>query len=293
MQTPIQFLQLPQFLLRGALICAGLLVFGGALCGVAGCEKKEAAPAERFITLETDPPGSEVFLDGTSLGATPCTLSAARLQELGLPWPASMRTGNALTMNWEQDAGGIIIRQDPGKEAWRKLFFKPAGKSEQLVDPAETPWGAMGMVRELDAGGADDNHLKYRVICLPSLGANGLALTLKLPPGNAHMGADITATLACLDRIGTPLACFRPEVKMYCSRYEEPAARAVVAHGPLPDTWRFFKPGETNAAAVKFKAPAEEGEYFVFTVVTLYQGATGGEIYDELYSDGKLLRVGK
>lgn len=272
-----------QFSARPLAACAALLV-------LAACGKQEGS---RTITLDANPPGSEVFLDGTSLGPTPCVLSEARLRELGLKWPEYIQNGGALSMSWELDTTGILVHLDAGGASSRKLFFKPGGVRAADFLTTETPWGGMGFARELGRGGVDDDHLSYRLEYMPAQNTSGLVLKLSTPAGGAKPGAMCAVTLAGREAGPTVLACFRPEVEIYCGRFDGPAKEHTVLKSALPDTWRFFKPGEENTATVAFPAPAAAGDYCVFAIVILHQEPAGDRVFEGLYSNGKLLRVAR
>jgi hypothetical protein len=270
---------------RRLLLCA-------ALPALAACHKQDpSAPDARTITLDSDPAGCEVFLDGTSLGTTPCVLNQARLRELGLQWPEYVQKGNALSMSWGPDPTGILIQQGGDGDAWRKLMFKPPGGIAAAIATAETPWGGMAFTRILDRGGADENHLTYRFTCLPVQTVDGLVLKMSAPPGGIKPGGKCAATLACHIQPGATFAGFRPGVEIYCSRFDEPAMRHALSKAALPDAWRFFKPGEDNTATVEFTLPGDAGDYCLFAVVTLYRQPEGGATCQPVYSNGVLLRL--
>ncbi len=274
-----------QFSARLLTACAALLFL--AACG------KPGGASSRTITLDSDPPGSEVFLGGASLGRTPCVLSEARLHALGLKWPEYIHNGNSLSMSWELDTAGILVRQGESGNFLAEIVLQTEDCQhgpELLI--TETPWGVMAIASELDRGGVDDDHLSYHIESMPAENANGLVLKMAMPADDIKPAGMCAVTLAGREVTpSTALSCFRPGVEIYCSRFDEPAKEHTVLKTALPDTWRFFKPGEENTAIVAFPVPAEAGDYCVFTVVTLHMDPEGEKIYQALYSNGKLLRV--
>lgn len=270
-----------QVFFRPLAACAALLL-------LAGCRGRESS---RTITLDSEPPGSEIFLDGTSLGRTPCVISEVRLVQLGLKWPEYIHNGNSLSMNWELDTAGILVHLGKDGNASRKLFIKPGGNMASEFLTTETPWGEMAFVSELGRGGADDDHLSYHLGCMLAQNVNGLVLKISMPAGGVKPGAICTVTLAGREAAPAALACFRPMVEVYCSRFDEPAKAHTILKTALPDTWRFFKPVEENTATVSFPAPDAPGDYCVFAIVILHMEPSGEKIYQGLYSNGKLLHV--
>lgn len=266
------------------------LLIATAFLALAACKRPDAAAQSRTITLESDPPGCEVYLDGTSLGRSPCVLSESRLHELGLNWPEYVHIDNALRMNWELDATGILIEPGQGGSASRKLFFTLPESRFSEFQAADTPWGKMAFSRELDRDNSDDNHWSYRFHCLFARTAEGLSMAIAIPD-SAKPGEKCHLTLVCRNNSGQSFACFRPQVEVYCSKLDEIALQQSTSKTALPDSWCFFKAGEKNTASFDFTAPDAAGDYCVFAIVTLHQEPEGEKIYEAVYSNGKLLRV--
>ncbi|HWB58217.1 MAG TPA: PEGA domain-containing protein, partial [Chthoniobacteraceae bacterium] len=86
-----------------------LAALGAALLALAACHKSGVpSPKDRTVTIESDPPGCDVYLDGALLGTTPCTMNEVRLNELGLKWPEYIHKDDALSMTWAWDNTGLI-----------------------------------------------------------------------------------------------------------------------------------------------------------------------------------------
>jgi hypothetical protein len=251
-----------------------------------GCEKSEV------VTIESDVSDSQVFLEGRSLGQAPIQLSKSKLQQLGLVLPSSIRENNSLWESWDLDATGIIIQPKQNEPVWRKLFFSiPDNQAGKLLT-TETPWGRMAVLRGMNTGGDPAKKtMSYDALCMSAKTEDGLALTISTPATAVKPGETCRVGLICKNDSKQTVACFRPRLKIYCSRFDEPARHYQILEAALPDPWRVFKTDESNTATFDFTAPTANGDYCVFAIATLYKKPAGQEIYEGVYSNGKMLHV--
>lgn len=253
--------------------------------------KKPGFPTSRTVTIESEAPGSEIYLDGKSLGTTPCVLSESRLKEEGLAWPENDDNLKTFWHSWWLDPFGIILQPKRDVPSWRKLFFKPPADVAAKYLTAETPWGTMVVAGPLSTGGPGNNwtfHLNY----MATQTTDGFSLEAMMPDSTAKPGGPCHVTLLCRNNTGKLLTTFRPQAEIYCSKFDEPAMWRMAAMGTPPDSWGTFDPGATNTATFDFDAPTP-GDYCVFAFAYFYKEPDGQAIYDAIYSNGLLLRVRK
>lgn len=248
-----------------------------AACGSGG----GAAPASWRI--ESDVPGTEVFVGPQRLGATPLRLTRRQFESMGLIWPADPSKSPVGADGW----GEGLFTGEEGEQETRLMIRVPDEVADKYLS-IETPWGRRNKIAaaEAAAGGT-----RCRVV--PVVDETGLKLVLAAP--RSRIGAtDAYVTLDfSIEYMGEKyIKGFRPEVLVLLGTFRTPWNRRSRTVFKLDRDWSTWEPKKSLKTTISLRTPSVAEDYSVFAVLRLYEGETGEALaIKPVHSNSALVRV--
>ncbi len=251
------------------------------LLSLTACNKKNSG-----ITIDSEVPGTEVYLYGQKLGTVPLNLSSDQLQKLGLPDP-SIDTNAVLDSDgWGE---GLIIRRIREQDNVRLLLHAPHEARADYLS-IETPWGT----RSKGGGGSIPAPNTFRSHLMPVTNAEGLALSIEIPPFVSRNQTNAWTVTATLTNSGSvTITGYRPQLRVLYGTFQTHWQRRIHKTVSLPSEWASITPGAMLEYKVQLDNPILSEDYSVFVVYSLHTDPNSASLVGSgsVYSESQLLRV--
>jgi hypothetical protein len=264
-------------------LCVAVIIVGLLVRNDAFATNQEAA-----VVIDSDVPGTKVYLRGQLLGVVPVQLSHVRLAELSLKClpPEASSTGVEFD-GW----GEGVFFGDEDQDETKLMFQVPDAQSESYLN-IQTPWGRRTKVGGGSSGRDPNQKLSPLKANMFPVGRDGLRLQLSMPGTVPLYAKSVNIDVSLTNVNPSEVTGYRPEIMLLWGTFDTPWRCRSNQTFPLPPAWSKIAAGQTLKTSIEVTPPSVAEDYSFFAVFNLFAKEQGNNLkMGSVYSESHLLRV--